>query len=388
MYREIIYQQIKERIEKIHPELIGISKYIYENPELGHEEWKSSECLCKALEKYGFTVKKGVADLPTAFVAEYSTGPGPVVAFIAEYDALPGMGHGCGHNVIAASAVGAGAALLPFMEELKGTIQVIGTPAEDSTSDKIDMIAKGVFDKVDFSFQCHPNDRTMSDARFKAISKLEFHLHGVASHASRMPEKGISACDAAVLGYNGVEMLREHVRDDVRIHGIITNGGSSPNTVPDFSSVEYGVRANDSEYLEEVVEKVCNCFRGAALATGARLEIIRGKTVESNLRVPSLNERVMEHAKEAGAKQILPQETMASTDFSNLTRIMPACRLDIAFAPVGTSTHSPAFTAAGDQPMAHESIAVSSYAMAAVAYDLFTDMDFREKVKKEFEELK
>ena len=359
--------------------LIEISDFIHANPELGHEEFKSSKLLCDVLEAHGFDVTRGAADIPTAFVAEYKSGKeGPVIAFNAEYDALPEMGHGCGHQVIASSAIGAGITIKPLMDHLGGTIRVIGTPAEESTSDK------GVFADVDFCFQCHPNDRTMSDARFKAISKLEFKLYGLASHASRAPEKGISACDAATLGYIAVEMLREHITDDVRIHGIITNGGSAANTVPDYSSVEYGVRANSSEVLEDVVERVCNCFRGAAIATGAKLEIIRGKTMQSNLLNKTLNDVVLRNAIEGGAKQVLPQETMASTDFANVTRIMPAVRLDIAFVEVGTSTHSPAFAACGNKPMAHEAVITSAYAMAATAYELFTDPELCAKAKAEF----
>ncbi|MDD6347177.1 MAG: M20 family metallopeptidase [Lachnospiraceae bacterium] len=384
---------IKESLEKalvpLMPQLIAISDYIYDNPELGHEEFKACDLLCRTLEDNGFDVVRGAADIPTAFSAELKGRPGgPVIAFVAEYDALPEMGHGCGHQIIASGALGAALALKTMMPSLTGTIRVVGTPAEDSTSDKVDMIARGVFEDVDFSFQCHANDRTMSDARFKAITKREFIFHGVASHASRAPEKGISACDAAVLGYMGVEMLREHVRDDVRIHGIINKGGSSPNTVPDYASVEYGIRADDSRYLREVVTRVENCFRGAALATGAELEIVEGKTIESNLRVPALNSLLLAHAVDGGADQILPQTTMASTDFCNLTRIMPAARLDIAFAPVGTSTHSPAFTAAGKTDMAHRAIHAAAYAMAAAAYDLMTDPQLAKRIRAEFEALK
>jgi len=378
-------EQIRQRLEELRPRLIEVNDFIHSHPELGHQEFQACELLCGTLEEFGFEVKRGIAGLETAFSAEYKgRGEGPVIAFVAEYDALPEIGHGCGHQVIASGALGAGLALKPLMDRLGGTIRVIGTPAEDSTADKVDMIERGVFSDVDFCFQCHPNDRTMSDARFKAITHLEFRLRGRASHASRAPEKGISACDAAALGYMGVEMLREHVRDDVRIHGIITNGGSSPNTVPDFSSVEYGVRANDSEVLEDVAERVCNCFRGAALATGASLEIVPGKTLASNLVNRTLSGVVMRHAVDGGAKQILPQETMASTDFANLTRIMPAVRLDIAFTEVGTSTHTPEFAACGESPMAHEAVITSAYAMAAAAYDLLTDPQLRANVKAEF----
>lgn len=378
-------EQIRQNLENLRPRLIKVSDFIHSHPELGHQEFQACRLLCDTLEEYGFAVKRGIAGLETAFSAEYKgRESGPVIAFVAEYDALPKLGHGCGHQIIASSALGAGLAMKPLMDQLGGTIRVIGTPAEDSTADKVDMIERGVFDDVDFCFQCHPNDRTMSDARFKAISKLEFRLHGRASHASRAPENGISACDAVALGYMGVEMLREHVKEDVRIHGIITNGGSSANTVPDFSSAEYGVRANDSDVLEDVVERICNCFRGAALATGASLEIVSGKTLASNLVNQTLSGVMMKHAVEGGARQILPQETMASTDFSNLTRIMPAVRLDIAFTKVGTSTHTPEFAACGRTPMAHEAVITSAYAMAATAYDLFTDPQLCAAAKTEF----
>jgi amidohydrolase len=266
--------KLRNNVSEIKDKLISINDYIHAHPELGRNEFQAMAVLCESLESAGFTVERGTAGLPTAFTAEISNdATGPVVAFIAEYDALPVIGHGCGHNIIATAAVGAAMAIKPLLSELKGTIKVIGTPAEDSTSDKVIMIERGVFNQVDFAMQCHPNDRTITGAEFLALHKVDFKFHGIASHASRAPEKGISALDAVLLTFNAIEYLREHGRKDVSIAGIIDNGGTAANSIPDFASAHFIIRSNDRFYLKETVERVYNCARGAALATGARLDI-------------------------------------------------------------------------------------------------------------------
>ncbi len=378
-----------DKLMEVHPRLVEISDYIHDNPELGHEEFKAARILCDEIAAAGFSVEEGVADLPTAFVGTYAPHPqdGPTVAVVAEYDALPVIGHGCGHNVIATGALGAALALKPFMDSIGGTLKIIGTPAEDTTGDKVVMLEKGVFDGVDFAMQCHPNDRTMPDAKFLAIHSMKINFYGVASHASRAPEKGISALDAMMLGFTGTEFLRGHVTKDVSIAGIITSGGTASNSIPDFASAEFGIRSLDIKTLRDVVTRVENCFRGAELMTGARLEIIHDKWLHSNVRVPLLNETVMKYARMGGAEQILPQETMASTDFSNVTTALPAARLDIAFAPVGTSTHSQGFADAGKEPMAHRAIASAAFAMAATAYDLFTKPELAAEIRRQWEEI-
>jgi metal-dependent amidase/aminoacylase/carboxypeptidase family protein len=245
------------------------------------------------------------------------------------------------------------------------------------------MIKAGVFDKVDFSMQCHPNDRTKTGMKFKALCKVDFEFFGVASHATRAPEKGISALDAVLLMFTAVEYLKEHVKKDVSIQGIIGEGGIAENTIPKFASAHFTVRSNDSVYLDEVLKRVYNCAKGAALATGAKLKIKEIRRLDSMLCVPSFDKVLMDNARLLDPPQMEEQSSMASTDFANLSTILPSSRLDIAFVPLGTSTHSQAFTDAGKTDSAYRAIKISSFAMAATALDIITGSVLAAKIKKE-----
>lgn len=379
-----IKNQIIRNLDELKSDLLQINTFIHSNPELGNQEFKAQALLTEILQKHGFKVITGVADLHTAFVAEIEgEGKGPTIAFIAEYDALPEIGHGCGHNIIAASALGAAIALAPIMKGVKGKIKVIGTPAEDTTSEKVHMIKKGVFEDVDFSMQCHPNDRTMTGAHFKALHKMNMHFHGKASHASRAPEKGISALDALMLTFMGIEFLREHVKKDVTISGIITHGGTAANSIPDFAAGRFSIRSENREYLKEVVERVYNCARGAALATGAKLEFKDQITLDNMLYLPTYDKLLLDNALILNPPQVLQQSTVASSDFCNVSTILPCSRLDIAYVPVGVSTHSQEFADAGTTDYAHKAITISSFAMAATALDIFLDSSLAAQIKKE-----
>ena len=381
-------KMILARIEKEFSVIKGINDFIHDNPELGNREFKAFEILTTTLKKYGYNVNSGVAGLKTAFVAEKKgSSEGPVVAIIAEYDALPDLDHGCGHNIIASSAIGAAIGILPLADKFAGTIKIIGTPAEDSTSEKLRMIKAGIFDQVHYSMQCHANDRTMTGAKFKALCKADFDFYGVSSHASRAPEKGISSLDAVLLTHNAIEFLKEHVKKDVSISGIITNGGMSPASIPAFASTSYVIRSNDKTYLNEVIKRVYNCAKGAAIATGARLKIKEGARLDSMLCIPSFDEIFINNTKLLDPPQLAEQTSMASSDFCNLSTIMPSSRLEIAFVPYGTSTHSKAFTDAGKTEAAYRAIKIASFAMAATAFDILTDKKLAEKIKKEYESL-
>lgn len=355
---------------------------------MGNQEFKAAELLTDTLQRYGYEVETGVAGLKTAFVAERrGKGKGPTVAIIAEYDALPEIGHGCGHNIMASSAVGAAIGMLPVIDALGGSIKIIGTPAEDSTSEKVRMIREGVFDKVDFAMQNHANDRTRTGMRFKALCKTDFEFHGVSSHAARAPEKGISALDAVILTSTAIEYLKEHVKKDVSIASIITNGGGAANSIPKFASSLYITRANDKNYLDEVVKRVYNCAKGAALATGAKVRIKERVHIDSMLCIPAFDQALMQNALLLDPPQVAEQESMASTDFTNVSTRLPAARLDIAFVPLGVSTHTQDFTYAGKPESAYRAIRISSFAMAATAFDLLRDPELAARVKKEHGEL-
>jgi len=380
--------KIMENLNAVMPQLIEINDYIHANPEMGNQEFEAVKRLTGILNQHGFSVRQGVADLETAFIAELKGfSPGFTVAFVAEYDALPEVGHGCGHNIIGTSAVGAALVIAPLMKELGGIVKVIGTPAEDTTFEKVQMIAKGVFADIDFAMQCHPNDRTMTGSKFKALHHVDFNFYGRSSHASRAPEKGISALDAVLQTFMAIEYLKEHVKKDVSIAGIIPSGGTVPNSIPDFASARFILRSNDSQVLKEVAERTYNCARGAALATGAKLEIQENVWLDNHLCIPAFDQLFLNNVLTLNPPQVLPQENMASSDFCNVSTVLPASRLDIAFVPVGTSTHSQEFADGGNTQEAHKAIKMSSYAMAATALDLLTNTEVANKIKEEHRSL-
>src|SRR4030081_1066806 len=276
-------QQLKEgvceAVERRAAELIETANWIHAHPEIGHQEVEASKRLSGLLTSAGIPVEMGTAGMATAFKAELGTAPAqrPRVAILAEYDALPGLGHGCGHNLIGTSAIGAGLALAEVLPELDGSIWVLGTPAEESAAlksgGKVHMVNAGIFSDVAAAIMFHPgSDTAVTLDRSLAARGFEFYFHGKAAHAAGAPEDGINALDAVVLLYNAVSVLRQQMRSDVRIHGIILSGGAAANIIPDYAAIRYRTRADDSEYLADVVERVVACAEGAARATGCRLE--------------------------------------------------------------------------------------------------------------------
>ena len=267
-------EKIKSLVDEIFDELVEINHYIYENPELGNEEYKACKAHSDLLRKYGFEVEDRYLEIETAFRATYvSKKPGPTIAVMGEYDALPDIGHGCGHNMIGTIADGVGIVLSKIVDEIGGKIIVLGTPAEETNGGKVDMADRGVFDDIDIALMAHPSSRTNLEIQSLAMEAIEFEFSGKAAHAAAAPEKGINALDAVISTFNSINALREHITTSTRIHGIITEGGVAANIVPEKAVAQFYVRATTKSYLKEVIEKVKNCARGAALATGAELSI-------------------------------------------------------------------------------------------------------------------
>jgi amidohydrolase len=277
--------KVKEEVDKQRQRLYEISEFLYENPELGSEEFKAAELLTGELEESGFDVERGILGMPTAFCATYKgRGKGPRVAVIAEYDALPGLGHGCGHNLIAASATGAGIAASKVMGGLDGEVLVVGTPAEEgkgpSGGAKVIMAEKGFWDDVDAAIMLHPSSSWGVGSRALGISKVLMEFEGQTSHAAASPQEGVNALNAATLAFMATHMLRQEARRDANlvIHGIITEGGMASNIIPDRAVCDFGVRSSDDEYLDLMVDKVARCAEGAALAMGVKVKITKRKT--------------------------------------------------------------------------------------------------------------
>jgi len=259
-------------VDSIKDRLVSVSQDIFDHPEVKFEEVHATQVLADELKKGGFSVEQGVAGLDTAILATHpQASDGPTVAILGEYDALPEIGHACGHNLIAASALGACLALGQIKADLPGKLVFMGTPAEEGGGGKVIMIDAGLFDGVDAAMMFHPSSHTVVDRGSLAITEVEIEFHGKASHASGSPEKGINALDAVIQTFNGLSALRQHIKDGARIHGIITNGGAKPNIVPEVAAAVFYVRAPESDYRDELLEKLRHCAEGAALATGATL---------------------------------------------------------------------------------------------------------------------
>jgi amidohydrolase len=381
-------QRVVDEVDARRDELIHISDTIHANPELAFEEFESAALLASVLEQEGFTVQRGVAGLETAFVASHTTPPlspplggmkgGPVVAVLSEYDALAGLGHACGHNIIGTASVGAALALRPIFNEIAGTIQVIGTPGEEGAGGKIVMVKAGVFDGVDVAMMVHPSTRTMTRRNSLACYELKMEFFGQAAHAAGSPDKGINALDACVLTYNNISALRQQLADDVRIHGIITHGGSAPNIIPDYTAAEFLVRAVEKDVALAVLARVEDCARAGALAAGAEVKLTRGETYYANMVASTVLADLFDANLAALGREVQlpePNERMGSTDMGNVSHVVPALHPYVAIAPDEVAGHSPEFRAASISPEGHAGLLDAAKALAMTAIDLFSNPD-------------
>jgi amidohydrolase len=391
--------QLKNRVcqavDRKAPELIDTADWIHAHPEIGHQEIEASRRLSGMLEAAGIPVEMGIAGMTTAFKAPLGNKDRPRVAILAEYDALPGLGHGCGHNLIGTSAIGAGLALSEVIPELDGSVWVLGTPAEESAAPnsggKAHMVNAGVFSDVDAAIMFHPGTETaITMDRSLAARGFEFYFHGRAAHAAGAPEEGINALDAVVQLYNAISMLRQQVRSDVRIHGIILSGGAAANIIPDYAAIRYRTRADDSEYLAEVVERVVACAEGAAKATGCRLEWkeympgyentmpnrVLLELMTNNLRMLGIN--VSNERRKSGR---------GSTDFGNVSRRVPGIEARLAITDqIDTPGHSIEFREAAGSDQGRQAMLWAAKGLAMTAVDLLTDPEHLKRARAVFDE--
>jgi amidohydrolase len=381
-------ERVTVEVDARREQLIQIADTIHANPELGFEEFKAASLLTGVLEESGFSVERGVAGMETAFIATMQgQAETPVVALLAEYDALPGLGHACGHNIIAAAAVGAGLALRAALSELAGSIQVIGTPAEEGGGGKVIMVEAGVFDAVDAAMMIHPSGRNLLGRGALTAYPVAIEFYGKPAHAAAKPDEGINALEALVLTYNGINALRQHLRDDVRIHGIITHGGDAPNIVPEYTKAEFIVRAADTPYAMEVLEKVRACAEGAALATGARLEFGRpGPGYEARLPNPVLVSLFKDNLTALGLDVELAtgNERLGSSDIGNVSQVVPAIHPYIAIGPEEIGGHTAEFEKASASPAGHDGLIHAAKALAMTAVDLLAEPTNLAEAKQAF----
>jgi len=372
-------------VEARREELIELSLKIHQNPELGFQEVRASRWLTSYLKRNGFKVEKGICQLATAFSGEYGSGK-PRIALIAEYDALPELGHACGHNIIAAAAIGAGVALKGAIDQLGGSVVVIGTPAEELFSGKGIMVQRGAFDDVDAAMMVHPNVLDIASTRALACVSLEVEFIGKAAHAAARPEAGINALEAMIQAFNGINSLRQHIRERARIHGIITRGGDAANVVPAYAAGNFLVRAEDEAYLDELKIKVLNCFKAASLASGARLEYKWSEAYYAPLRVNTALAEVFTKNLEALGRKVAPPMNRAfgSTDMGNVSAVVPSIHPTVAIAPLEVPDHSPEFCAAAASEMGHRGLIDGAKALAMTVVDLIAQPEAMARVTEEF----
>lgn len=379
---------IKDEAERMKSIFFDTSDYIYNNPELGNEEIKSSNKLISLLEGNGFDVEKDIVRRKTAFKAVYdSKKEGANVAFLCEYDALPEIGHGCGHNVIGTASAAAGILLSKVVDRTGGKVYVIGTPAEETDGAKVEMANKGVFDDLDVALMFHPSEKTHKSGASLAMDALEFTFNGKTAHAAADPEEGINALDGVLLLFNGINALRQHVKSDVRIHGIITNGGAAPNIVPDKAVARFYVRAKERSYLNEVVEKIMNIAQGAALMTGSTVEIANYEASYDNMVTNQyLSETFSKNLREAGVTEISEsRQGFGSIDMGNVSKVTAAIHPYVSLGGACFAGHSREMADATITDEGHEMMLKGIIALALTGYDVLSDKDLYKNIRSEFE---
>jgi amidohydrolase len=380
-------QAVIKEVERLKPELLEISRFLHANPELAFEEHKAAERLSRTMEKHGFSVERSVAGLATAFTASCVSADGPTIAFLAEYDALPGIGHACGHNLIAAGSVGAGLALKAALGEVGGRVLVVGCPAEEKGGGKIPLVESGVFRSVDAAMLVHPSNRTEIVKRALGMRDVQVEFFGKASHAAATPHLGINALDAVILTFTNINALRQQIRPDARIHGIITHGGKAPNIIPDHAAALFYVRALDMAYLEELYQKVLGCFEAAAMATGTRHQVKRaGSDYHPHKMNYALAELFRKNLEALGTQvdQGPEDQDLGSTDVGNVSQAVPTVQPMIAICGPSVACHMPEFAVASASRAGEEGMLLAATAMALTGLDLLRDRDALRRVKQEF----
>ena len=384
-------EQIRQALTAYLPELTAMADQIYDLAEPGMEEFQSSKLLAEYLQNHGFTVEMGIAGLPTAFRAVYEQGEGgPSFGFLAEYDALKNIGHACGHHMQGPSIIGEALALRDTCKEQSYKIVVYGTPAEETIGGKIIMQEKGCFKDIDIALMMHAAPSTCVDLRCMALECFYVNFHGVESHAAMSPDKGKSAFDAALLSFQGIEFLREHVKEDSRMHYTVLDAGGPSNIVPGRTRAEYTLRSYSTDYLENViVPRFYDIIKGACLMTGTTYDIERSYPFKAKIPCITLNDLIMENAGQFDAPQITgPREKTGSTDFGNVMYDVPGCCIRTAFVPEGTSAHSKEYLDAGKTDKAHAALRSGSEILAGTCVDILENPELLQKIKEEFQERK
>jgi len=381
-----MYEAVWREIDRRAPELWELALRLHANPELGYEEHKAARWLADVLEREGFQVERGLASIPTAFRARHpAASPGARVAILAEYDALPELGHACGHNLIAAGAIGAALGLAVVKPHLPGELLIIGTPAEEGGGGKIRLIEAGVLRGIDAAYMFHPASETVVDRGSLAITEVEIAFRGVAAHASSQPDRGVNALDAVIQTFVALNALRQHMRDGARVHGIITDGGQKPNIVPEHAAARFYVRAADNGYRDQLLAALERCAQGAALATGAELDFHTvGHAYKAMRSSHALADALTTHLVELGEPPVSPTGGLGSTDMGDVSWEVPSLHPYVRITEEAVPGHSRAFAEASCSDGGRRGMLVAAKALAALTVDLWADPGLMERVREEF----
>lgn len=389
MDAESLKKDVGAAIEAMRAELLGLSHAIHGEPELALEEFKAAKRLSDAVEGHGIQVQRGAFGLKTAFAAEFGKASGPNIAVLSEYDALPGIGHACGHNIIATSAYGAAIALSKLNGRLPGRVRYMGTPAEERFGGKEMMAREGAFEKVDAAMMMHPSNLNMVTMPCIAISEVEVVYHGRSAHASAMPYRGLNALDAVVTAYQSIAQLRQHIKPTERIHGIITEGGLAANIVPERAACRFYVRAADAHELAPLKARVHACFEAGALATGCKAEIHWGITDYLDLKTNwPMAEAYKKNAQALGRDffpvEHIPPGFAGSTDMGNVSHRVPSIHPMLAVAPPNVIIHNPEFARWAASEEGDAAVIDGAKSLAFTAIDLMCDADLMKSATSDF----
>lgn len=365
-------------------DLIALSHSIHAEPELAFEETRSAAKVAELLAARGFELELGVAELPTAFTATFGSGD-LVIGICAEYDALPEIGHACGHNIIAASSVGAAIGLAEVADECGITVKVLGTPAEETGGGKVLMLERGLFDDVALAMMVHPGPFDLVGARSLALADLAVEFAGRESHASAAPEFGRNAGDAATIAQVALGLLRQHLAKGQQMHGIVSNGGTAPNIVPARAELLYYLRADTADLLAELTARASTCFAAGALATGCTHEIRTVSPTYTELTndpvvVEVYREQIVELGRVPVPRELEAERPLGSTDMGNVTNVLPGIHPIIGIDSAGAVTHQPEFAAAAVNASADAAIVDGALALAATAVQVAVDPTQRDRL--------
>ncbi|GAA0352966.1 M20 family metallopeptidase [Bacillus horti] len=384
--RDAIIQNIDHQADLY----IHTSHQIHENPEIGNEEYFAAEKLTSLLQNAGFEVESNVAGHETGFVARKTAAKqGPKIAFLAEYDALPGLGHACGHNLIGTISTAAGIALSQVIEETGGEVYVFGTPAEEggpNGSAKGSFVKHGLFEGIDAALMIHPSGQTRLTGETLAVDPLDFHFYGRAAHASGSPEEGINALDAVIQLFTGINALRQQLASDIRIHGIVTHGGDAPNIIPEYASARFFIRAETWQEAEKTSAKVRKIAEGAALATGSTVRIERFQNEVQNFIINESLDEIVGLELEALGESVVREKRKGkgSTDAGNVSQAIPTSHPHIKIGIDDLIGHTPEFREAAASPQGDNALLVGAKALALTGLRLITEPELLSSIRKEF----